>query len=534
MFKKLSELVDLEKAFDEVMYDERNGQDFLPDILHFLDLGKCKSQIVQELKQRIDNNEYQVKDLIKMDVPKGNFFIRPGARPSFQDGILYRALANYIGLKADKKLEDNVYSYRFNPNTRGIFHWSDQWLKFERAFWEKFEEGFECVLKTDITAYFANISIERLRNHVLATIDESEESKQAVDFLFNKLLRPWAQKERNKGFGLPQGITASSIVANLFLYYVDALLCRSEKVHYLRYADDMRVLAKDEINAKNTLKTLITELRRIGLDLNEKKTQVLSPSRVEQELRDPRQQDMDTLQNLIKLGDKPIIEVVAIPLLEDLFERSFDSSDNFGGRHQRFAINRFVQLREIYADRVEDIENTGQKLIANLKSNPGSTNVFSRFFNMFPTKSFQEQLINFLRSEHNIYEWQEMQILDSLLRFKSFSQDELRLIKEIATDRDRHQLTRSRAILLLGKLGDEYERYELRTKFDEESDYLIKRAIIVATQELSTAERNAFYSTIKRESQEQAPLVDFIKSLKEPFYFDEHVPSSVSIIEEQY
>ena len=107
--KKISEIIDLEKAYKEVLYDERHGQDFLPDILHFLDSKKFKNQLLQQLKQELDNDTFQVRDLVTMDVPKDNFFIRSGARSYLKDLVLYRALANYIGLKTDKKLETIIF-----------------------------------------------------------------------------------------------------------------------------------------------------------------------------------------------------------------------------------------------------------------------------------------------------------------------------------------------------------------------------------------------------------------------------------------
>lgn len=535
MVKKISEILNLEKAYNEVLQDERHGQDFLPDILHFQDSKKFKDQLLQRLKRELDNNQFQVRDLIKMDVPKDSFFIRPGARPHLQDSVLYRALVNYIGLKTDKKLGPNVYSSRFDHNKKGLIHWVGQWLKFERAFWVNFERGFNHVLKTDITAYFANINVdERLRISIIAMLDASEESERIAKFLFDSLIRPWARKERNKGFGLPQGGNASPILANLFLAHVDALLPRNKNIRYLRYSDDIRILAKSEIDAKNALKTLISELRRIGLDLNEKKTEILSPWDVKRELRDPRQQDMDTLRIILSSGDEALIKKLGMPLLSDLFQRSFDSSNTFGDKHLRFSINCFVRLREIYKGQDKEIGAIGMKIIDKLESMPGSTNTFSGFFSLFPQDRFKRELVKFLGEENNIYEWQEMWILDSLIRFDSFSQAELRLLRGIAFDRDKHPLVRSKAILLLGKFGDEHERYQLMTKFNEEADYLVKRAIIVATQQLSIAEKNEFYATVKRTDQEQAELVDYIKSLREPVYFDEFVPPAISPIEEQY
>jgi hypothetical protein len=308
MAKKLSEILNLERAYNDVLHSEQHGDDLIPDILHFYDSKNLKARILEELKQEIDGNRFQIRDLLKMDAPKGNFFIRPAARPCLRDWVVYHALANYVGLEADKKLSHNVYSSRFDSKTGKLLPWAEQWLKFERAFWVNFDKGFKHVLKTDITAYFANISIERLRSSIIGMLDGSQESDQIVEFLFEKLLRPWAQRERNKGFGLPQGIGASSILANLFLNHVDVILSRNRNSRYLRYADDLRILAKTEIEVKIALKTLISELSRIGLDLNEKKTQILNPLKAEQELRDPKRQNMDTVRTILRSGNHASIK----------------------------------------------------------------------------------------------------------------------------------------------------------------------------------------------------------------------------------
>ena len=243
---------------------------------------------------------------------------------------------------------------------------------------------------------------------------------------------------------------------------------------------------------------------------------------------------MDTLRTILNLGDERLIKKLGMPLLDDLFQRSFDSNNAFADKHLRFAVNCFVRLREIYIGKDKEIEAVGMKLIDKLESMPGSADTFSPFFSVFSQDSFKKKLVKFLKGQANIYEWQAMCILDCLLRFQFFSQAQLQVFRDIAFARDKHPLTRSKALLLLGKFGNEHDRQDIMNKFNEEADYLVKRAIIVATQQLSIAERNDFYSTAKQSDQEQAQLIDYIKPLEEPIYFDDYAPSPVSPIEEQY
>jgi len=46
--------------------------------------------------------------------------------------------------------------------------------------------------------------------------------------------------------------------------------------------------------------------------------------------------------------------------------------------------------------------------------------------------------------------------------------------------------------------------------------------------------RSDFYAMVKRTYKEQAELIDYVKFVKEPIYFDDYVPSPVLPIEERY
>lgn len=533
MSKKLSEILDLHKAYSEVLDSERRGKVLIPDVINHLDSQVFKDQILGNLKIAIDEGGYCASSLIKMDIPKDTFFIRPAALPSLEDCIIYQAIAGYIGLKVDRKLSAYAFSYRFDRRSGKVFHWAEQWLKFENAFWRNYKGSFKYVLKTDITSYFANISIERLRSSILALSDHNDEMEAVIELLFNSLLRPWSEREVNKHYGLPQGAEASRILGNLFLAHIDALFVRDRRYKYFRYMDDIRILAKTEAEAKLGLKNLIRGLRDIGLDLNEKKTEILEPPRVEQELRNPRAQDQTIIQNAINKGNETIIRTIVFPLLEDLFNQSFNPDNKFSGRHLRFCVNCYIRLREIYSGNDQVIKKIGLTLVERLESTPGSAYVFTRFFSVFPINSLKKPLFKLLRSDNNIYDWQEMWILDSLLRFQSFVKNELEMFRTIAFNRDKHPLVRSKAVLLLGKFGNSHERWELRRIYNEETETLVKRAIIIATQQLSIAERKEFYASVKRSDNEHARLIEYLNNIPSPVYFDKYIPSPITIVEEQ-
>ena len=62
----------------------------------------------------------------------------------------------------------------------------EQWLKFQDAFWNHFSHGYGYALITDITSYFANINLNKLRTSLLTILDGSKENEK-----INKILIVW-------------------------------------------------------------------------------------------------------------------------------------------------------------------------------------------------------------------------------------------------------------------------------------------------------------------------------------------------------
>ena len=319
------------------------------------------------------------------------------------------------------------------------------------------------------------------------------------------------------------------MLGNLFLHHIDAILSKTKGTTYMRYVDDIRILANSEPEAKIALKILDSQLREHGLDINPAKTKIYSPEEVEKELRDHRKKDLDLIGNMLQSRSRMLVEKGAIPLLRVVFEESFAPNNAYGERHLKFALYRFIRLRDHLASDKVFVTEITEKLLRRIESLPGLIDWFSRFFSAYPSNSTKAKLIEFLKSQANIYEWQEMWVLDTLLRFPTFEQDDLEVFEKIAFDKNRHPLCRAKAILLLGKYGDNHVRHRLASEYNSELDPLIRRAILIGTQELPRSERNPFYGRVKGVEPEQGPTINFLKSRRKPIYFDDYIPPSIPI-----
>ena len=79
------------------------------------------------------------------------------------------------------------------------------------------------------------------------------------------------------------------------------------------------------------------------------------------------------------------------------------------------------------------------------------SNILVLFANKKPV---QERIIDFLLSEDNIYEWQEMWLLFTLSKAKKLADAHLKVLRDIARKKENHWASRAAAIFTLGKLGD--------------------------------------------------------------------------------
>jgi len=75
--------------------------------------------------------------------------------------------------------------------------------------------------------------------------------------------------------GVPQGAVISPLFCNIYLHELDASLKR-RRLHGVRYADDFVILCRSEAHAEHALRATEKILAGLKLELNQKKTRVVS------------------------------------------------------------------------------------------------------------------------------------------------------------------------------------------------------------------------------------------------------------------
>jgi len=513
-------MLDYNNALKIIKKEELRGNNPVPDLLSFLHVdvlyGDELESILNNYLENIIANQRNVKSLLKIDVPKSNFTIRPMARPPLKEWLIYEAIIKFLSDNILSKHSDVcARSFSILKFKEDIKRTTDPWLRFDRKTRNLYHEGYKYVVITDITGYYENINLDQLRNRLLDFINQDPTSNDYVKALFN-MLRKWSS-ERIKNFGLPQGPPASSFLGDIFLDHVDRKMEKYEG--YFRYMDDIKIFCKSEIEAKIALKDLIIALRELKLNINAKKTDILYGENIEKILFDPHNELMTFTDQILNSGELSLIEKLVVPSLQKLFEESF-TRDPFERRHLNFSLYRFDILYNSGIDfdqnKIIDI------IIQNIDKKPHHSSIFCNFLsNFINSKALWNKLFSFLTSKKNIYEWQELKILQCLLKSNvELSKSDKDILFRICQDRNKHPIVSCFYILLFGKHGTNRERDLIIDMYHEADIEYKKMAIALAVQELGKASRNEFYNRIKStDSGEIERFVDYIKSLKTPLYY---------------
>lgn len=526
----LKDHLDLHKAYKRVQQDKRD--DTLPDIVSYRDYEGLLKENLEILKSQIEiPNKYQAQMPSYIEIPKKGFTLRPVAAPKINDRIIYQAIADLLAphFQPETCVYSNVLSRDIN-SSRMFLPGVDLWLKFQDDV-EVSCTKHNYVVETDITAYFEHIShrllINRIQDLFVGKIEENV--LKDIKVVLPRLWRRWNQ---NKDFGIPQVNDASSFFANLFLDELDKWMLRNNYV-FMRYVDDIRLFAQDEPTARRALSDVITELRNMGLYIASGKTSIKSTADVLQSIKNDSTQ-MKAIEAEIKLGTPTHLENAA-KMLQGFIEDLISSSEKFNDRQFRYCVNRFKRLK-VNRLALEIHDNVANEVLSRLKTMPYSTDIFIDYLSLFPeSESVQLQVVEFLESNYNIYHWQEMLLLELLIRLDI--QPEVRdralsIARSIAKSSPKHPACRERAFVFWGKHGDYADRREIRGRYHDEPREDVRRAILVAIQEMQKGERDNFLGNAANDSTFLKMTADYIGALNKPTYHFYNPPKGFEISED--
>ena len=219
--------------------------------------------------------------------PKGWIGYRMATQLDPLDTLLLTALVYEVGNDIERtripQRDYIVLGYRFQPNNRGRLYSKrftyDTFRKQSLTLARHFQDGW--VVMTDIADFYPRLYTHRLEN----ALDEAIPHAHAR--VITKLIKNW-----NKGvsFGVPVGLAASRLLAELCISDIDSLLVANQ-IKYCRYSDDFRLFTSTRSEALERLVFLVKALYNSHrLTLQEAKTEVISANEFRQRFRGTAEQ----------------------------------------------------------------------------------------------------------------------------------------------------------------------------------------------------------------------------------------------------
>lgn len=571
LWKKLLDIHNLYKGWHLSRVDSR--QDFVEDVNSISCFADDLEENLKEIRHRIASGSYHPHSLLRIDVPKSYLGVRPGAVLVIEDRVVLYTIIYLIAPQIDKRLGSNVYSYRLKKNRRGkevdsIFleteiaeypfltkgfissnidpfePWYGAWPIFDQKSREAFgEHEFPFLAVSDIAAYFENIQLPILRDDLLSLLpDDPKIVNLLTAFLEHWTIRTDSGSRQFRG--IPQGTTISSFLGNMYLIRVDREINRWKRkkaVVYLRYMDDVRIFTRRKEDARQAIFTMDKVVRSLHLNVQASKTIILDENdgEISQALIDPRIdklniicKDLRSLAIDNKLTNK--IESKYLKVLNDIAKEDppKDGQRIIGNRKPLSGLSLRAFRRWMTAHSYLGSSLFLRRLIAEIHVNPDFrlTRRLVQAAQQFPRrKVIVQKLLPFLKSEYNIFDYQEAEIIRSFRYVSNVPDDVIRYCKKRMYDFSVHYYIRMQCAYLLARIQlSDNELKKIDQLFDRENDPYVKGALATILMQFDH-QRNLqfikklvfhpnekirkigkYYRNIKHDKDKAEKLVEFI------------------------
>ena len=427
--------------------------------------------------------------------PKSDICIRRGSVLTIQDAFFYTYIVKKLYKKIYKKVEWTQGKLDFSYKLQNLKH-KNPWVPTGLTGWKDFpnktcslleEKKFPYVIFLDIAACYDNIN-HRLLGKCLEDITNSKERE-----LVRKLMDALGIWNRDSGKGLPQGYTASDVLAKIYFEKIHKRFI-DKGIQHIRYVDDFRIFCHSEIEARKQMIEITEILSEYGFSIQTHKTELQTKEEALKKINTSLVVIKDTIQKLKE--DSPYKDISD----EDL-EKLMDTQNNEFTKilqktfEDNFNSKKFVDksLYHYLVDRLgkQKSQTCKKQVLGFIKTKPEETKYSLIYLtNLYKESKLPPALINHLvkhmKSDNCFYEYQKYEILKFLYEHEVKNKQLKEFSEKIAKDKNYSSWVRSYAIAIW--MQNNAPKQELLDMYSNESDEIIKADLLQAYAQLSPKE----------------------------------------------
>lgn len=250
-FEDLLEIQNLKERFNvKIKNKTAPGNDHINVSLYERNIDEN----LEVLRKKILSNKYIFTNYKEVLISKGKGKLpRVICTPTVRDKILLSVLNDYLKSKYTN-INNTLLHSRINSIKLNL-------------------DAFSGFVKIDITRFYSSINQEKL----ITLLNEKIEDELIVSLISKAIRTPAVPTPYNSKIrkikpnlvGVPEGLSISNILANIYLIELDNYYNNIKNIFYTRYVDDILILC-DQENIDQLKETIENQLSQIGLSINEK------------------------------------------------------------------------------------------------------------------------------------------------------------------------------------------------------------------------------------------------------------------------
>ena len=323
------------------------------------------------------------------------------------------------------------------------------------------------------------------------------------------------------GRGIPQGYSASDILAKVYLNPIDRAII-DEGFEYIRYVDDIRVFCKGFANCKQALLFMSQAFRRRGLNLQTSKTEMvargnartriegISPviEAVQERYREKIAEIVGGLDPYAPISE---IEIQVNPdeapldVLKDVFDNRFVGKDaSFNTTLFHYLLKRFAAQKD---------NSALEFALKQLYIRPQETQIVLDYSGLIGAhEEVYPVLLEFLNSHDNLYDYQKYQIFRWLGDAPvAPTPGLLTLARQLTFDLARPVYLRACCRKLLQDHGTVADLDRLEGSYVDVRDDLEAAQTLISLKKMDAGRRNAFYGRVEGDGLLRARAVRLVR-----------------------